>query len=90
MAKKTKVFKSKDRKSRTEVSAFLHQLADRISSGRLMLRQGKEEVTLELPNSMILEIDVEDQVKKVKGLEHTIEIEITWFENDKGGPLVIE
>lgn len=55
MGKETRLFKSEERKSRSDVSTFLHQLADKISEGQVVLRQGQEEITLQLPHSLTLE-----------------------------------
>ena len=88
MGKEVRLFKSEERHSRTEVSTFLHQLADKVSQGQVILRQGQEEITLALPSSLILEIQVEDEDKKRKGIQHSLEVEIKWFDgDDSGGPL---
>jgi amphi-Trp domain-containing protein len=88
MGKETRLFKSEERMKRTEVSEFLTQLADKISAGQVVLRQGGEEITLQLPQNLVLEIQVEDEDKKSKGVQHSLEIEIKWFDDDtKGGPL---
>jgi amphi-Trp domain-containing protein len=88
MGKEIKLFKSEERKNRSEVSEFLHQIADKIEEGRVVLRQAGEEITLELPYNLILEIQVEDEDKKNKGIQHSLEIEIKWFDDDKpSGPL---
>jgi amphi-Trp domain-containing protein len=88
MGKETRLFKSEERKSRSEVSTFLHQIADKISEGQVVLRQGKEGITLQLPHNLILEVQVEDEDKKSKGIQHSLELEIKWFDDDaKGGPL---
>ncbi|MBC8504911.1 MAG: amphi-Trp domain-containing protein [Anaerolineales bacterium] len=88
MGKETRLFKSEERKSRSEVSAFLNQLADKINEGQVVLRQDKEEITLTMPQSLILEIQVEDEDKKRKGIQHSLEVEIKWFDHDdSGGPL---
>jgi amphi-Trp domain-containing protein len=87
MGKETRLFKSEERKSRSDVSAFLHQLADKISEGQVVLRQGQEEITLQLPRSLVLEVQVEDEDKKAKGTQHSLEVEIKWFDDDRGGPL---
>lgn len=88
MGKETRLFKSEERKNRSEVSAFLHQLADKISEGQVVLRQGQEEITLQLPHNLILELQVEDEDKKRKGTQHSLEVEIKWFDDDvQGGPL---
>lgn len=88
MGKETRLFKSEERKTRTEVSAFLHQVAEKIENGEVVLRQGQEELALQFPMNLILEVQVEDEDKKNKGIQHSLEIEIKWFDNDaKGGPL---
>ena len=88
MGKEVRLFKSEERKNRSDVSTFLHQLADKVSEGKVVLRQGQEEITLQLPGSLILELQVEDEDKKSKGTQHSLEVEIKWFDNDEqGGPL---
>jgi amphi-Trp domain-containing protein len=84
----TKLFKSEERKNRADVGAFLHQLADKIIEGQIVLRAGQEEIVLEVPHNVILEIQVEDEDKKTKGIQHSLEIEIKWFDGeDASGPL---
>ena len=85
MGKEIRLFKSEEQKTRPEVCAFLHQLADKLSEGQVVLRQGQEEVTLQLPHHLILEIQVEDEDKKSKGTQHSLEVEIKWFDDDTGG-----
>jgi len=88
MGKEKRLFKSEEKRNRSDVSAFLHQLADKIDEGRVILRQGQEELSLDLPHNLILEIQVEDEDKKRKGIQHSLEIEIKWFDSDSsGGPL---
>ena len=85
MGKEVRLFKSEERKNRTDVSVFLHQLADKINEGQVILLQGKEELVLDLPHNLILEIQVEDEDKKRKGIQHSLEVEIKWFDDDTGG-----
>ena len=88
MGKEVRLFKSEEKRSRADVSAFLHQLADKVGQGQVVLRQGQEEITLSLPSNLILEIQVEDEDKKRKGVQHSLEVEIKWFDGDEtGGPL---
>ena len=89
MGKETRLFKSEERKSRADVSAFLHQLADKISEGQVVLRQGEEEIMLQLPVSLVLEVQVEDEDKQAKGTQHSLEVELKWFDDDQGGSLEI-
>lgn len=83
MNKKSKLFKSKERQQRSEVAAFLRQFAEKLEAGQVVFRRGAEELVLDIPASLILEIEVENKVKKSKGSQHTLEIEIKWFEDDK-------
>jgi len=88
MGKETRLFKSEEPKKRAAVSEFLHQIAERIANGEVVLRQGTEELVLQVPENLILEVQVEDEDKKIKGIQHSLEIEIKWFDHDgQGGPL---
>ena len=90
MGKETKLFKSEERKSRAQVSEFLHQIAEKIGSGEITLRQGDDELTVTLPANLILAVQVEDEDKKRKGIQHSLELEIKWFDGDDGGgPLTL-
>ncbi len=85
MGRETRLFKSEERKKRADVSNFLHQLADKILDGKVVLSQGAEELSLQLPHNLILEVQVEDEEKGAKGIQHSLEIEIKWFDNDEQG-----
>ncbi|MGD9001184.1 MAG: amphi-Trp domain-containing protein [Anaerolineae bacterium] len=87
MGRETRLFKSEERKSRSDLSAFVHQLADKISEGQVVLRQGQEEITLQLPQSLVLEVQVEDEDKGARGIQHSLEVEIKWFDDEQEGPL---
>jgi amphi-Trp domain-containing protein len=91
MGRETRLFKSEERKNRADVSNFLHQLADKISNGKVVLSQGAEELVLQLPHNLFLEVQVEDEEKGTKGIQHSLEVEIKWFDNDEqGGPLELK
>ena len=88
MGKETRLFKSEEPKNRTDVSEFLHKIAEKIANGEVVLRRGQEELVLKFPMNLILEVQVEDEDKKSKGIQHSLEIEIKWFDNDmQSGPL---
>lgn len=82
MGKETRLFKSEERKNRKEVAEFLRQISEKLSNGQVVLRRGNEELILEIPTNLVLEIQVEDEDKKNKGIQHSLEIEIKWFDND--------
>lgn len=79
MGREVTLFSSEERKSRAEVCAFLRALADKIETGRVTLRQGNEELVLELPGQMVMEIKAEDKEKGSKGTQHSLEIELKWW-----------
>ena len=88
MGRETRLFKSEEPKNRAEVAEFLRQIADRVANGEIILRQGTEELVLQIPTNLILEVQVEDEDKKSKGIQHSLEIEIKWFDSDgQSGPL---
>ncbi len=90
MGREIRLFKTEERKSREEVSNFFRQLADKISNGKIVLAQGAEEITLQLPQNLILEVQVEDEDKRSKGTQHSLELEIKWFDNEQNGTLELK
>jgi amphi-Trp domain-containing protein len=82
MGKETRLFKSEERKKRAEVAEFLNQIAEKLQSGKVLLRRGGDKLALEIPENLILEIQVEDEDKKSKGVQHSLEIEIKWYDDD--------
>ena len=88
MGRETRLFKSEERMTRSNVAAFLQQLADKIGEGQIVLRQGQQEITLELPHNLIFEVQVEDEDKQSKGIQHSLEFEIKWYDDEgSSGPL---
>ena len=81
MGRETTLFSSKETKARGEASAFLRHLADRLDSGQIRLRRGEEELVLSLPERVILEVKVEDEEKRHKGTQHSLEVELKWFDD---------
>ena len=69
------------------VYAFLHQLADRLTQNRIILRRGEEEFAPDFPNKSVLELRIEEQEKNGK-TKHTLEIEIGWINRDGFGGAV--
>ena len=87
MSSKHRLFKSEEKQSRSDVSAFLHELADKIGEGQVVLRQGDSEVVLEIPENLVLEIKADQKDKKGRGPRHSLEIEIQWYDDDQEAPL---
>ena len=77
MGRETTLFSSEERKDRAEVCSFLRALADRLETGSVTLQQDKGELSLEVPEQLILEIKVEDE-EKSGGIQHSLEVELKW------------
>jgi amphi-Trp domain-containing protein len=90
MAQKEKLFKSKEHKSREEVSRFLKELADKISSGSVSMIQGEQEVTFQIPDEIKLDVEAEQKDKGRKGIRQELEIELQWYEGAKTGSLELK
>ena len=82
MSKAIRLFESKEHKGRSDAAAFLRQLAEKIENGDVKLRSGSEDIQLKIPDKVVLEVEVEEKEKNVKGKEHSLEIEIKWYDKD--------
>jgi len=72
------------------MSANFYINSDKVSKGQVVLSQGTEDITLEIPNNLILEVQVEDEDKGTKGVQHSLEIEIKWYDNGQDGSLELK
>jgi amphi-Trp domain-containing protein len=63
--------------SRSDLAAFLRDLADRVEQGRVALTSGGEETPVDVPERVELEVEYE-QKQKAGGLRHQLELEIQW------------
>ena len=70
------VVTSEEKKAAGEIANTLRQIADKIDDGTLILKQGSEEITLEFPKSMVLELKIEEE--QGKRLKKSFEIELEW------------
>ena len=87
MVKKAKLFTSKERKSRAEVSEFLAQLSEKVANGQVILRQVHDDLVLDLPHSMGMKVKVTQKDKRAKGSRHKLTLTLTWTEGDHEVPL---
>ncbi len=84
MTRETVLFSAKDTRPRSGIAAFLRDLADKIESGAVTLRQGETTQEVVLPDHMVLEIKLEDEQKPRRGIRHSLEIEMKWYDDMKG------
>lgn len=85
MAKKQKLFRQKERKSRAEVSEFMQALGARIGEGRVILKSAAGDQELAIPQRMTLKVKATQKQKKHKGAKHKLTVQLTWYDEDHQG-----
>ena len=78
MGREVILFETEERKSVTDIAAFLRQLADKLESGNVKLRTAGKELILNIPRELTLEVKVEEEEKKGK-IKQSLEVEIEWI-----------
>lgn len=76
MGSETVLFKSEEKKSRTEAADFLRHLADKVESGSVVLRSGDAEQTLDIPEALTLEVKAEEEGGR--SVKYSLEVELEW------------
>jgi len=82
MAKKVKLFRHKAYKSTDEVSEFLQELGQKLAEGQVILKQTPNDLVLEMPQHISLNVKVNKKKKPAKGTRHKMIIKLTWYESD--------
>jgi amphi-Trp domain-containing protein len=82
MAKKVNLFRYKSYKTREDVSSFLQELGQKIAEGEVVLKQTSNDLVLEMPKHMSLNIKVNKKQKRVKGTRHKMIVKLTWYDSD--------
>ncbi|MFP4331392.1 MAG: amphi-Trp domain-containing protein [Spirochaetaceae bacterium] len=75
--KKEVLHKSQERMKRSELAAFLRDLASRVESGSVVLKSSSGETSVDIPDQVDLELEYEVKQKK-SGERKELELEITW------------
>ncbi len=78
MGRETVLFKSEEKKASSDIANTLRQIADKIDDITMILKQGSEEITLEFPKNMVLELKIEEEQGKER-LKRSFEIELEWI-----------
>ncbi len=88
MGRETILFKTEERKNRSEIATILRLIADKVEEGKVSLSNNAQSVEVSLPENMVLEIKVEEEVKHKK--KYSLEIELEWTEGgQEPGGIVI-
>lgn len=88
MGKEVVLFKSEEKRSVQEVAGFLRELADKIAAQQVILQQGENEITLNLPAQITLEVKAEEEDKKTR-TQRSLEVELEWNVGEDAGPLTL-
>jgi len=81
VARKNILLKSKARRERENVAAFLQELGEKLTRNAVVLQQGQQEIALDVPDTVRMKLNVKKKVKKNK-TEHQLKITLTWTEGD--------
>lgn len=76
MGIETVLFKSEEKKTSSDIANVLRHIADKIENGTMTMKQGSDEITIEFPKNMVLELKVEEE--QGKRLKKSFEIELEW------------
>ena len=80
MGIETVLFKSEEKKTASDIANVLRHIADKVDAGTMTLKQGSDEVLIEFPKNMVLELKVEEE--QGKQLKKSLEIEMEWIVGD--------
>ncbi|MFP4111144.1 MAG: amphi-Trp domain-containing protein [Desulfonatronovibrio sp.] len=75
------LFKTEEKKEAGQAAQILRSIADKIESGNIVLTSTGQEISLQVPASLILEIKVEEETSRSgKPPKKSLEIELEWTE----------
>ena len=75
------LFKSEEKKTAAEAAAVLRTIAERLEQGHIQLKQAGNECSLSIPSNLVLEIKVEEKLKR--RVRKSLEIELEWLEGEE-------
>lgn len=79
------LFKTEERADRARVVSFLRDLADKIEQDDLVLKTNGQEVPVDLPETVTLEVELEEELEG-DTTEHSLEVELEWVPGQDPGP----
>ena len=82
MGRETVLFKSEEKKTRNEAAELLRLIADKVEQGQITLGQNNNQVTLDFPGNLVVEVKAEEE-EKVK-VKRSLEIELEWVLGEEG------
>ena len=89
MGHETVLFKSEEKKTKSEIADVLRLLADKVAQGCMTLNNQEMTVDLDLPETVTLKIKVEEETKQKT--KRSLEIELEWIvgANEQGSMVIV-
>ncbi|MDX1662907.1 MAG: amphi-Trp domain-containing protein [Candidatus Promineifilaceae bacterium] len=81
MSEEKTLYESESYRTVPEVIEFFRQLAHWLEDRRIIFPHGEEEIVIEIPDEVVLEIELEEEDAGVNRIERSLEIEIEWTED---------
>lgn len=79
------LFQFEQTMSRTDVAAYLHEVADKLDDdGALEFTAGGQSTAVDVPERVQFEVDVERDPSDDGATELEVEFELEWYEDDDG------
>ena len=88
MGREKVLFSSEEKRTRSDVAAFLRALADKLDTGSVILQQGETSLTLDIPANLTLEVKAEEEDKRTK-TKYSLEVELEWYPGEEGAGLTL-
>lgn len=80
MGEERTLYESETKRSIPEVVDFLQQFAQWISEQQLTVDQGEGTLVVDIPDNVVLEIEIEEEDDGTGQVKRSVEIEIEWSE----------
>ena len=85
MGREIVLFKSEENKSASETAEVLRLVADKIEAGKVTLATGGDQVELDIPGRVTLEIKAEEEIEASGRIKRSLELEVEWTVGDDAG-----
>lgn len=80
MGEERTLYDSETERTIPEVMAFLQELMHWLGDRRFIIDRGEETIVIEIPDEVVLEIEIEEEFEGENRVKRSLEIEIEWVE----------
>ena len=86
MEEERTLYESESHRTIPEVIDFLHQLAHWLGDRRLTFEEGEVTIVIQIPDEVVLEIEIEEEDEGDNQVKRSLEIGIEWVEGRASSP----